>query len=342
MPVCDCLLANGPDLPPAPSHVIQTARMEFLMNRASLLLFPALALVSLLQQPASAQTPLARPAITGISHVTLFADDIARSRQFYTATLGWSAVPAQGTHPGIRFYANHAQYVELVSPPSPGLANRLDSVAFLTADAEGLRRYLATQAVQVPAAVSIEKDGSRTFQVRDPEGNKVAFVQAGRPLRQPANASHSVSNHIMHAGYEVHNRAALDHFYKDILGFHLYWQGGNPSTRVDWVMMQVPNGSDWIEYMLYLGDHPTRAALGSANHLAPGVTSVAALQKQLEQHGWTPTPGSNPQVLGVDGKMQLDLTDPDGTRVEFMEFKPVKEACCSPYTGQQPEPTSAW
>ncbi len=318
------------------------------MKRVSLLLFPALALalVSLLPLSATAQATPARPAITGISHVTLFADDIAKSRQFYTATLGWSAVPAQGAQPGIRFYANHAQYIELVSPPSPGLnsslANRLDSVAFLTADAEALRRYLAAHDVAVPAAVTVEKDGSRSFVVRDPEGNKVAFVQAGRPLKEPATAAQSVSNHIMHAGYEVHNRAALDHFYKDILGFHLYWQGGNPETRIDWVMMQVPNGSDWIEYMLYLGDHPTRAALGSANHLAPGVTSVAALQKQLEQHGWTPTPGSNPQVLGVDGKMQLDLTDPDGTRVEFMEFKPVKEACCSSYTGQQPEPSPGW
>jgi hypothetical protein len=25
-----------------------------------------------------------------------------------------------------------------------------------------------------------------------------------------------------------------------------------------------------------------------------------------------------------------------------MEFKPVKEACCSPYTGTQPEPSSSW
>ena len=81
----------------------------------------------------------------------------------------------------------------------------------------------------------------------------------------------------MHAGYMVRNRAALDHFYKDLLGFHLYWQGGNPADRVDWVMMQVPDGTDWIEYMLYLPASPSLAQLGSANHLAPGVTSVAEL-----------------------------------------------------------------
>jgi hypothetical protein len=136
--------------------------------------------------------------------------------------------------------------------------------------------------------------------------------------------------------------AALDHFYKDLLGFHLYWQGGNPPDRVDWVMMQVPNGTDWIEYMLYLPTNPSLAQLGSANHIAPGVISVAQLQEKLEKRGWKPAPGKNPQVLGVDGKMQLDLTDPDGTRIEFMEFKPVQKPCCSPYTGSQPDPSAKW
>jgi hypothetical protein len=71
-----------------------------------------------------------RPAITGISHVTLFADDLAQSQQFYGELLGWYQVPSNGANSGMRFYANHSQYVELLSPPSQGLANRLDRVAF--------------------------------------------------------------------------------------------------------------------------------------------------------------------------------------------------------------------
>jgi hypothetical protein len=76
--------------------------------------------------------------------------------------------------------------------------------------------------------------------------------------------------------------------------------------------------------------------------MAPGVVSVAELQQQLEQRGWKGGSKTNPQILGVDGKMQLDLTDPDGTRVEFMEFKPVKDPCCSPYTGAQPSASAMW
>jgi catechol 2,3-dioxygenase-like lactoylglutathione lyase family enzyme len=290
-------------------------------------------------QPASSP----RPAITGISHITLFADDIPKSADFYRELLGWDQVPSSSAKPGVRFYANHSQYVELVAPPSAGLADRLDAVAFSTSDAESLRTYLGNRGVAVPKTLTVEADGSRGFLVRDPEGNKVGFTQEGdHPPVKPASAAHGLSSHIIHAGYVVRNRAALDHFYKDLLGFHLYWQGGNPDTRVDWVMMQVPDGTDWVEYMLYLPAKPSLAQLGSANHLAPGVTSVAQLQAKLEARGWKPAPGKNPQVLGVDGKMQLDLTDPDGTRIEFMEFLPVQKPCCSAYSGAQPGPPASW
>ena len=296
--------------------------------------------------PSVAQTqnaPARRPAITGISHLVLFADDIPKSEVFYGSLLGWDQVPATGAASGVRFYANHSQYVELLTPPERGLADRLDAVAFLTSDAEGLRKYLGANGVKVPAAVTTEKNGDRSFLVRDPEGNKVGFTQPGsHPPAEPPNANRRLSSHIMHAGYEVHSRPVLDHFYKNILGFHLYWQGGNPEDRVDWVMMQVPDGTDWVEYMLYLPAKPSLEQLGGANHLSPGVVSVAELQKKLEDRGWKPAAGKNPQILGVDGKLQLDLTDPDGTRVEFMEFLPVAKPCCSPYTGSQPGPSPGW
>ena len=303
-----------------------------------------LSLALFLPNLAHTQTsPVRRPAISGISHLVLFADDIPKSEVFYGTLLGWDQVPSAGTASGVRFYANHSQYVELLTPPERGLADRLDAVAFSTSDAEALRKYLGTNGVKVPAAVTVEKNGDRSFLVLDPEGNKVGFTQIGsHPPAEPSNAKQRLSSHIMHAGYVVRNRPALDHFYKDILGFHLYWQGGSPEDRVDWVMMQVPDGTDWIEYMLYLPAKPSLEQLGSANHLAPGVVSVAELQKRLEDRGWKPAAGKNPQILGVDGKLQLDLTDPDGTRIEFMEFLPVAKPCCSPYTGSQPSPSPGW
>jgi catechol 2,3-dioxygenase-like lactoylglutathione lyase family enzyme len=270
---------------------------------------------------------------------------MAKSQTFYSQLLGWKYVPDGATSTRARFYANHAQYVELLPPPVAGQDHRLNRVAFATSDAEGLRKYLASKDLPVPDAVTVESDGSRSFVVHDPEGNPVEFTQQGKhaPASPPAAALEGrTSTHIMHAGYVVRDRTALDHFYKDLLGFHLYWQGGAKPGDIDWVMMQVPDGSDWIEYMLYLPKDPSRAALASADHIAPGVDSVAALQHRLESRGWKAPAGRDPQVLGVDGKLQLDLNDPDGTRVEFMEFRAVQTPCCSPVTGTQPTATAGW
>lgn len=208
----------------------------------------------------------------------------------------------------MRFYVNHLQYIELISPPSPHPMNRLYSVGFSTSNAEALRQFLGSHKIVVPKAVTRERDGSRSFMVHDPEGNGVEFTQGGNhPPAMPASVSRALSSHIVHAGYLVRDRVELDHFYKDLLGFHLYWEGGAKEGDIDWVMMQVPNGTDWIEYMLYLPADPSRAQLGSANHFAPGVVNVADLEKNLEQRGWKPAANKNPQVLGVDGKLQLDL-----------------------------------
>ena len=40
--------------------------------------------------------------------------------------------------------------------------------------------------------------------------------------------------------------------------------------------------------------------------------------------------------IGKDGKWQLDVFDPDLSRVELMEFKPTQKPCCSDFTGPHP------
>jgi catechol 2,3-dioxygenase-like lactoylglutathione lyase family enzyme len=306
-----------------------------LLAAALVLLFPGL-----LPGPTAGGT---RPAITGLSHVTFYADDISKSEAFYEGLLGWDRVPAAGAGSGVRFYANHLQYIELLSPPKPGMIDRMDSIGFLTSDAEALRRYLSAHGVVVPSAITVETDGSRSFLTRDPEGNRIEFTQPGNHSpRAPESVSQRLSTHIIHAGLVAHDRTVLDHFYKDLLGFRLYWQGGAKAGQTDWVMMQVPDGTDWLEYMLYLPAAPSRGQLAGAYHFAPGVVSVTELQKRLIARGWTPAAQERPPLLAFDGKWQLDLFDPDGTRVEFMEFHPVREPCCAPFTAPQPDPSPAW
>lgn len=141
--------------------------------------------------------------------------------------------------------------------------------------------------------------------------------------------------HIIHAGFIVRDRGATEHFYKDILGFRPYWHGGMKDDQTDWVSLQVPDGTDWLEFMVNVPPDADQRLRGIMNHIAIGVTDIHATQQQLRKNG---VKLSEEPTIGRDGKWQLNVYDPDLTRVEFMEFKPVQKPCCSEFTGPHPGP----
>jgi catechol 2,3-dioxygenase-like lactoylglutathione lyase family enzyme len=272
-----------------------------------------------------------RPAIVGISHATLRAADLAKSREFYGRVLGLAEEPP-GSSQRARFRINGQQYVELVAAGADAPADRLIEVGFQTKDAEAMRRYLGGHGVKVPEQLTKSADGTRSFDVRDPEGHQICFEQFGTAAAGGASG-HPISTHMIHAGFIVRDRAAEDRFYKDLLGFHVYWHGGMKKEETDWVDMQVPNGSDWLEYMLNVTENPSPHEAGVMRHLALGVVDIKPAVKMAEQSGW---PIPEPAQVGRDGKWQLNLYDPDLTRVEVMEFRPVEPPCCAKYTGPHP------
>jgi catechol 2,3-dioxygenase-like lactoylglutathione lyase family enzyme len=71
------------------------------------------------------------------------------------------------------------------------------------------------------------------------------------------------------------------------------------------------------------------------DHIAIGVTDIHATEERVRADGLKFT--EQPKI-GRDGKWQLNLYDPDETRVEFMEFKPAEKPCCSEFTGPHPGP----
>ena len=96
--------------------------------------------------------------------------------------------------------------------------------------------------------------------------------------------------------------------------------------ETDWVDMRVPDGTDWLEYMLNVHS-PDPQELGVMDHLALGVPSVKAGYETVIRRGLKPN--EKPEI-GRDGKWQLSLYDPNYTRVELMEPTPVEKPCCSP------------
>ena len=281
-----------------------------------------------------------RPAITGISHMCVFAHDLAASDNFYGHILGAIRGPDPLDPTGTRYYFSSSQFVEVVPLPAEHTISRMRCVAYNTVDAAALRLYIASHGAFSPSELRTATDGSKWFEVSDPEGNLVRFIQSGKATVSSKTAA-PISSRIIHVGYLVHQREAEDRFYRAVLGFKPYWFGAMQPGHVDWISQQVPDGHDWLEYMM-VGDgsdtplnHVDERQLGVLNHFSLGVSNMEAAVTILIRDDRLSPRHDGPQ-MGKDGKWQANLYDPDGTRVELMEFHPVTKPCCSEFTAESP------
>jgi catechol 2,3-dioxygenase-like lactoylglutathione lyase family enzyme len=283
-----------------------------------------------------------RPKITGISHMAVYTSDPAAAEKFYGVELGATKEPDPEHSHGTVYRFSERQFVEVLPLPAQHSISRLDHVAFETSDADALRSYLAAHQYRDIDAVKTGSDGSKWFFTRDPEGNRVEFSQsAGHPFRASENL---MSPRIIHVGFLVKDRAAEDRFYRNLLGFRPYWYGAMHPGKLDWVSQQVPDGHDWLEYMMTgpgsdsgPADKVDARQLGVMNHFSLGVPNMEkAVTALYASDAIRFSPRHDGPQMGKDGKWQANLYDPDGTRVELMEFQPVIKPCCSDFTAASP------
>jgi catechol 2,3-dioxygenase-like lactoylglutathione lyase family enzyme len=267
--------------------------------------------------------PMPRPRITGIAAVRVFVTDVQKSHRFYGTVLGLSASSATTFPVGTR------QRIELVPASTPVPASLLAGVVWATDDVARMRSYLVDHGVAAGPLAA----GAQRFDLVDPEGHPVAFEAETPPQTPPRGPSEPISARLLHAGFVVHDPVALDRFYRDLLGFRLYWHGGMTESDTDWVEIQAPDGEDWIEYMLNVPLDAGHEDLGVMNHFALGVPTMPPTFEKLRARGYRTD--DQPEI-GRDGKWQFDIFDPDQTRVEFMEFAPARAPCCHPYEAAHP------
>jgi catechol 2,3-dioxygenase-like lactoylglutathione lyase family enzyme len=276
------------------------------------------------------ETPT-RPKILGIAGVEIISSDVTASNLFYgrlvelAGACNWCE-----NNPYSVVDIPSGQVVGLTPSRRKPPKSMLASIVFLVDSEKAMKRWLVANNVPFKAGAGPYRDRDTYLFMDDPEGHKIYF----------RNAKHwDKTNYgylpVIHTGFVVKDRERMDKFYKDILGFHMYWHGGKKAAETDWVDMQVPDGTDWIEYMLNVPEHADERTLGVMNHIALGVPDVRAAAEALEEKG-VELP-EEPKI-GRDGKWELNLYDPDGTRVELMEFTPVEKPCCAEYTGPHPKP----
>jgi catechol 2,3-dioxygenase-like lactoylglutathione lyase family enzyme len=282
-----------------------------------------------------ANTAVSRPPILGIANIALRVGDAAQSQHFFGHVLGFDALPLNETAKGkmryTYFKVNDYQYIKVSPTLSSPAEDGLIHIAFRTSDVRALGSYLAAHGVTVPASLQKDAEGDLSFNITDPVGHQVQFIQYLPGSVESRNtgkylAPGRVSHEIIHAGETVPDRAAVNRLYGGILGYREMWQGGMTDNRTDWVDMVVPNGQNWLEYMLHV-NNPSARQRGVMDHFSLGVKSVQQVYATIKARGLENS--AKPQ-LGRDGKWQLNLYDQALTRVEIMDFKPVEKPCCSP------------
>jgi len=289
-----------------------------------------------------ALTAQERPKITGVSHLAVYTSDAAATDHYYRQVIGAAKQTDPENPKGVKYAFSATQFVEVLPlPPNAGI-NRMDHAAFNTVNAEGMRKYLAAKGWKTPGTVTKGSDGSRWFAVQDPEGNKIEFVQPAANAKAPDDPN-AIGRHIIHVGLLVHSREAEDKFYRDLLGFRPYWYGGMQDDKIDWVSQQVPDGHDWVEYMMTSGPsgtgipaNMTQQTLGVLDHFAVGEKSVEDAYKVLQAGNRLEGRHDAAPKIGKDGKGQFNMYDPDGIRAELMNFHATEKPCCSAFTAEDP------
>ena len=272
------------------------------------------------RQAAQSSAPAAaRPPIAGIAHVAIQTSDLAKARAFYGDLLGFSEIGPKRPHTAI-FVVNDRQRLIVRDGLPPSRDERFIAMALET-NVIAMREWLTGRGMQASDAAADSDAGGRSIETKDPDGHVVQFVELSPRARgATATPDRRLSRRILHAGLTIKDSAAADKFYKDALGFSETWRGGRPEGTINWINMRVPDGTDYLEYMLYPAAPPSRNQLGSAHHVALLVTDI---QQALETARARAQPGdrnhrANPSI-GVNNRWQLNLFDPDGTRVELME-----------------------
>ncbi len=290
-----------------------------------------------------------RPKILGVAHIALYESDLNKARAFYKDFLGFAEAYAlkrkNGVDDRIAFIKiNDYQYLELFAEP-PKQDGHLNHISFYTEDGEAMRIYLASQGIAVPEKVSKGQIKNLNFNITDPDHHTVEIVQYtpdgwSMQNRGKFMPETRISDHMTHVGVVVGNLDAAMRFYHGVLGFQEFWRGAAGSGKtLSWVNMRVPDGTDYLEFMLYR-NYPGPDQIGTKNHLCLVVPDVQKALETLKARAAFKDYAKELKIqVGVNRKRQLNLFDPDGTRVELMEAntvdgKPAPSSDAPPPTAQ--------
>jgi len=265
-----------------------------------------------IMQPAPDPSP---SPLRGVAHVAYHVTNLAAARHFWEDYLGFAEPFTVASNIAVIKINDH-QYVELYEGALDPAQFQLVNFGYEVADAEAMRRQLASQGVSVPAGVSTNALGNLSFLSIDPDGHTLEWVQyrtnslTGRSLGQALPGS-QVFGYIVSIGGFTTNETAADDFYLGQCGFD------TNQTH----LVHIPNSNSFYENGMVPPGTVTAAVAGKKDQIDllnfRGLTiqqSVAILQQR------DPAVPIDLSLNGTPGTKQrwvANIYDPDGSRVEL-------------------------
>lgn len=272
--------------------------------------------------------------LLGLAHVGFRVSDIEKARAFYHGILGYDEAFDMKDPDGhvtiAHFKINDNQFIEIY----PGIPQRktvmMTHIAVYTDDIEKLHKMMEERGV-APGKINTTKGGDRSFGIRNPPGQNLEFLEFTQYMpngwhRQSAGkflSDRRISTHLEHAGIIPTDFEVARHFFVDQLGFIVRWNYKFDDGRTRLLHLGLPGGGgDYVEF----GNPPKPPAgkwIGVSAHIALSVPDIQPVYKLVTERGFTHQ-DFKPPIFGADDRWQLNLYDPDGSRVECMSPKQKK------------------
>jgi catechol 2,3-dioxygenase-like lactoylglutathione lyase family enzyme len=273
-------------------------------------------LLIILNLSLKAQT-INRPAIWGIAKMTFLVSDYQLARDYYGHFLGFDEAFSYKSGIGkvISFKINDRQFLEFVEDRKAKDKKRLVSVSLETENVDQMRLYLKSKGLYVPDKTSIDGAGNEVFQVDDPSGNHIEFIDFkpeglhrlsyGRFL-----SDKRISRRIHHAGLYTDTIRDNDPFYIGILKFN--------------EMFRFPEDRSLAPTILYMsmGD-----CIENIEHYSPNDVNISHpcfLVDDMQETIYTLKERKGNEtvekpMIGKGKRWILNLKNSDQTKVEFTE-----------------------
>lgn len=271
-------------------------------------------LVSILSIHLNAQE---KPLLYGVAKMTFLVSSFDLAKEYYGDFLGFEKAFSYPSDFGIiaSYKINDRQFIEFVEDKEAAHKDRLFSVSFETDNVKKMEEYLLSKNISVVKKVHIDGAGNKVLLVYDPSGVPVEFIEYGsQSLHRQSKGKHlspnRIATRIHHVGLYSKELEDQPTFYTQILGFEKVLRvPQNLQEKPRILYFRIPGSSEMVEH------YPTIDR--NFNHPCFVTMDIQETLSILRERKKTETLGA--PSLGLGKRWLLNLTNRDGTKVEFTE-----------------------